>query len=243
MPILKNYLRKVDDKFIHTGELLEAYIPMSFFEGNISKFIGSEIETVGLFYVREFVKGKPVMLELVNLPSTLTLFPAATRDEHIRITGYEKDDSYKVLSFYKDTPFMYSYITQNSDNIQLYLDLILAGKINHIPYGDMLSIWEKNLNMNKVNLGVPASSMEIIIGEMYTMSDNPDITYGVAKNKNPKLNELDYRSRNIREICSRSSTFAALTFEDFDTMLASSLDMNKSSKAQQISPLEASIKY
>ena len=241
--MLNQFLRKEDDVIIHTGELLEFYIPSSFFETNIAKYEGSEINTLGLFYVREFKGDKALFTELLNLPSWISLFPDSTREEHITITGHEKDDKYTIASFYKNSPVMTSYMNQNSDNIENYLNLILAGKINHVPYDMMMKLWEKNLSINSLGLGVPASSQEIILSEMYAASDNPDITFCVAKNKNPKLNTLDYRSRNIRDICSRSSTFAALSFEDFDTMLASSLNMTKEEKEQNISPLEKVIKY
>lgn len=241
--MLNQYLKKVSDKIVHTGEVLEFYIPMGFFDTNIAVFTGNTLRTIGLFYARGFKANKPIFTELVNLPSDLNVYPASIREEHVKITGFEDDDRYKVLSFYRNSPVMDAFIVQDSDNIQKFLDLVLAGKIDFVPYSQLLNVWIKNLNINKVGLKVPASSQEIVLSEMYASITNPDITYGVAKNKNPKLGDLEYKSRNIREICSRSSTFAGLTFEDFDTMMASSLNMSKEEKTQQVSPLEKVIKY
>lgn len=243
--MLNQFLRKVDDKIIFTGDVLEFYIPMAYFDTNNARFEGSEVISLGVFPVRVFKDGsdKPLLTETLNLPSWITMFPSSTRTETIYITGYEKDPKYNVLTFYKNAPVTYSYVKQDSDMVQKYLDLILAGKLDNVPYSAMLRLWDKNLVMNGTGLDVPASSKEIVLSEMYTARDNPDITYGYAKNLNPKLNEFEYYSRNIRDICSRSSAFAALTFEDFDTMLASSLNMNKENKTQNISPLEKVIKY
>jgi len=241
--MLAQFLRKDNDKFIYDGEMLDIFIPMSFFETKVAVFRGSEIDTLGLLWVRGYKADKPIFTELMNLPSWLTLFPASIRDMDINVTGHDKSTKYKVCTFYKGSPIMYTYLPKNSDYVQSFVDMVLNGKIDYVPYSKLLSIWQKNTAINSVSLGVPSSSLEIILGEMYTAKGDPDTTYAVAKAKNPKLGEFDYESRNIRDICSRSSTFAALSFEDFDTMIAASLNRNRENKEQQISPLEKTIKY
>lgn len=243
--LLNQFLKVVDDRIIFTGDMLEFYIPMTYFESNNAYFDGSEVVSLGVFWVRGFKDGsdKPLFTETLKLSSWITMFPSAVRVANVTITGFEKDPRCQVLTFYKNTPVMYSYIKQDSDNIQKFLDMILAGKIVNIPYQSLLALWDKNLQINGTGLDVPASSKEIVLSEMYSAKDDPDITYGYAKNLNPKLHDCEYNSRNIRDICSRSSTFAALAFEDFDTMLAASLNMNKEHKKQNISPLEKVIKY
>lgn len=241
--MLAQFLRKDNDMFVYTGDLLEIYIPMSYFDTNVAMLKGAEVNTLGLLWVRGFKGDKELFKELMNLPSWLTLFPASIRDMDISITGNERSTKYKVCSFYKNSPVMHTYMPKNSDYVQSYVDMILAGKIDNIPYSKLLNVWEKNTSINGVNLGVPASSLEIILSEMYTAKGNPDITYAEAKAKNPKLGDLEYDTRNIRDICSRSSTFAALAFEDFDTMLAASLNRNKEDKVERVSPLEKVIKY
>lgn len=241
--MLKEFLRKENDVLIHTGELLEIYIPETFFENNIAQFSGSEIQTIGLLYVKEYKGDKLLFTEIMNLPSWITLFPSSIKTMDVNLTGNDTNTKYRVISFYKNSPVMPSYMTQNSDYVQSFVDMVLMGRIDNVPYSKLLNVWLKNLSINNIKLGVPASSLEIILSEIYTPMDNPDITYADAKNKNPKIGELEYRTRNIRDICSRSSTFAALTFEDFDTMVAASLNRNKEDKEQRTSPLEKVIKY
>ena len=53
----------------------------------------------------------------------------------------------------------------------------------------------------------------------------------------------DYATSNMREICAQNSTFAAITYEDMDSMLITSLNRSKLKKAQVESPLERIIKY
>ena len=54
--------------------------------------------------------------------------------------------------------------------------------------------------------------------------------------------QLDYLPSNVREICARNSTFAALTFEDFDAMLTASVNINNYKRAETVSPIEKIIK-
>ena len=117
-----------------------------------------------------------------------------------------------------------------------------AGKIKNIPYDKLLDVWQKNLELNDVNLGVPSSILELIISEIYRNPKNPNEKFSKYINENPKAHKMFYRASNIREICSRNSTFAALTFEDFDTMVTASLNMNKYNKKQVESPIEKVLK-
>jgi hypothetical protein len=241
--MLKEFLRKENDKIVCSGDLLEIYIPESYFDTNVARFIGAEIHTMGLLYTRGYKGDKLLFTELMNLPSEIVLSPGSIKNLDVNLTGYDADTKYRVISFYKNMPVMQAYCMKNSDYVQSFVNMVLAGKINNVPYSKLINVWLKNMSINGIGLGVPATSLEIILSELYTPIDNPDITYGVAKNNNPSLNDLAYKTRNIREICSRSSTFAALTFEDFDTMMAASLNRNRENKPQEESPLEKVIKY
>ena len=129
----------------------------------------------------------------------------------------------------------------STEDVKTFVNLMCQGKIRNIPYDKILAVWQKNLELNGVKLGVPSSILEIIISEIYRNADNPNEKYSRYVDKNPKDN-YGYRASNIREICSRNSTFTALTFEDFDMMVTSSLNMNKYNKKQVASPIEQVIK-
>ena len=55
---------------------------------------------------------------------------------------------------------------------------------------------------------------------------------------NPGVSMSDYKVQNMVDICSNSSVLNALTFERFGQMLANSLNMSKTGKAQNTTPLE-----
>ena len=48
---------------------------------------------------------------------------------------------------------------------------------------------------------------------------------------------------SIREICRYTSTFTAMTFEDIDSMVTSSVNRTRQNIPEPISPVETTIKY
>ena len=60
--------------------------------------------------------------------------------------------------------------------------------------------------------------------------------------KDDNVSDYDYKMASIRQICQYSSTFTALTFEDFDSMVTTSLNRTAEHKSEQESPLEKIIK-
>ena len=119
--------------------------------------------------------------------------------------------------------------------------LELEDEIN-IDYSKIKPLWDKNLSMNGVSFGVPSATMSVIISEVYRCKEKPELKYAKVVGKNFTKVQLDYITSNIREICARNSTFAALTFEDFDAMLTASLNIKNYNRRESISPVEKIIK-
>ena len=96
--------------------------------------------------------------------------------------------------------------------------------------------------MNHVNFGVPSVILELILSVAYRDKKDPTKRFAVALAKNPNLTDYDYKMASIRQICQYTSTFTALTFEDFDSMLTTSLNRTRLHKQEVDSPLEQIIK-
>ena len=56
------------------------------------------------------------------------------------------------------------------------------------------------------------------------------------------INNFDYVMNNIREICQYTSTFTAMTFEDIDAMITTSLNRTKTHSNETFTPIENLIK-
>ncbi len=244
--MLTSNLKNDGENIVFTGEYMEAYIPEFYFESNLAEEVGSRISLLGLFNVRVFNnKNTPGKLETVNLPTMIQSFPSEVVKQQIQLIPGEDDEvsSYYVAKYYKGDVFTESTIVQDAINAELFLKILTRGKLpKTIPYSKLLKVWQKNLSMSGVNLGVSSTILEIIISEIYRNKKKPEEKFAKAIGKNPKESEYGYRPADFREVCARNSTFAALTFEDKDQMIVSSININRYNKEESESPIEKIIK-
>lgn len=241
---LNKYIKDDGTNFILMAPYLEIYIPIDFFDKGISRSKGSNIQTFGLLYGRCFNESnKPLhKFELINLPTQIILYPTEMEDTKMSIIENRDAEPYRILKFYKGDKIMPNAIIPSASNVNKFLDMLLSGKINYVPYTELLNIWETNLELNNVKPGVNAAILGIVISEIYRDKTNPIKRFGEIMGKDPKINPLDYNTANSREVCSRNSTFAALTFQDMDAMITTSLNMHNYKKKQTVSPIEKIIK-
>jgi len=243
--MIQTFLKDDGENIVFIGHYMEIYIPETYFLTKLAEIEGTLVKTFGLLpCVVKDKNDKIILSETINIPTTIILhFKDIYRTKiNLQLNNGDEPESYRVLKFYKDDILMSNVVQKDSTNAELFINLMCQGKIKNVPYDKILSIWQKNLELNDVNLGVPSVILELIISEIYRNPKNPNEKFSKLINKNPKESRLNYRASNIREICSRNSTFAALTFEDFDAMMTASLNMNKYNKVQVESPIEKVIK-
>ena len=244
--MLSNFLKDDGTNIIFTGNCMEIYVPDSYFERQIASVEGVVVKTFGILPCSVFdANMKELNSYTINLPTTIMLFYKELSIEKRTIQKYTnaEPESCHVLRFFKNDPIMSNIIQQHSSNVSMFfIKLLCTGKLTLIPYDKLLEVWERNLELNSANLGLTATAMEVILSEIYRNKDNPNEKFSIAVSKNPNISMYDYRAANIREICSMSSTFAALTFENMDAMITSSLNMKNYNKKQVESPLEKILK-
>lgn len=235
---------KVKDEFIMlTAPYMEVYIPADFFDSGLAQNMGSSITTLGLLNARVFSDpNNPGELEILNLPTKIVLYPSDMETKKLKLSNDLPEESYLVCKFYKDMPFMRKELVKASDNAELFFNLLIRGKLpRNIPYEKVLTVWRKNLELNGVDFKVPSSILELIIREVYRDPKTGE-PYGKSRGNIPKSQWGPYITANMRNICAKNSTFAAITFEDFDAMVTTSLNRKKQGKNQNISPIEKIIK-
>lgn len=240
--MFKNEIVKRDGFIYFTGSYLEMYVPKSFIERGLAEDIGNLYKVFGIIHLRTFSKGdKPNDLETLNLPSLINTYPSEKEERTMTLEGQE--ERYLVLKFFNGDKIMDSQIRKDSTNCETFLDLLFRGKIpSTIDYSKIMALWDKNLTMNGVAFGVPATCRSVTIAEIYRDKNQPEKRYAKTVGKNFTKKQLDYITSNAREMCARNSTFAALTFEDFDAMLTASLNINKYNRSETVSPIEKIIK-
>lgn len=242
--MLQNFIKDDGEYLVFTGNYMEAYIPEFYFERKLAEEMGTFVKCFGLFNVRMFdEKNNPLKLQTLNIPTLINLFPNEIEKKELQLLDDVEPERYRVIKFFKGSKITNINVPQNASNVELFLEVLIRGKVpKTIPYSQVLEIWQKNLQLNGVKLGVTSTVLEVIIAEIYRNSKKPEERFAKVIGKDSKVSEYDYRSVNIREICARNSTFSALTFEDMDQMIISSLNMNRYNKKQTESPIEKIIK-
>ena len=241
---------KDDTIYLDEGKL-EIYTPQNYI-GSIASIEGDILNTFGSapykFYKNPTDK-KPTKVGILKLPSMLKFYPTYI-DQNKMDTIWDgiyddlNENEYCVMSFEKGSKVMQQYSIQNLNNTVKFLDLILARKIdNNIPYPLLSTIFMKNFTDNGVDLGVSVSIVDLIIYKVCRDKHNLSKPFGQIYGKDPKkVSPIAYQFANIRDICGSDSVFAALTFEDMNAMLDSSLNMTIKGSTQNDSPLEQIIK-
>lgn len=240
--MIRDKLKDDGNFIIFMGHYMEFYIPETYFQSKLGSIYGSDVKCFGIFNCREFdTKMKPQKLETFNYPTMIILHPSSMSKQTINLDG--DDTTYIVCKFFKGDKIMRNESHIESTNVELFVDMVLKGKLpGTIPYKELIHIWLKNLEINSIKLGVSSIVLEAILSEFYRDKKNPTKRFGITKGKNPSVSETDYKAAGIREVCSRNSTFSALTFEDMDSMITTSININKYGKEEKESPLEKIMK-
>lgn len=244
-----SFLREVGDQVIFVGNYMEVYLPKFYFEKGIAITKGVEIETLGIFNFKVFSseeKKENSPVRTYSFPSIISTKPSSSYNANIPKLVEEADESeFTVLKYYKGDIFITNVnTTQKSDNVQMFIDLLNAGKLpKTIPYDKILELEIINTSFNGVNLKVPGTVMELIISEIYR--DKQDLTkpFRLRAGSGQKVSMYDYKAINMKSIPTFNSTFTAVTFEDIDYNLTASVNKTRQGKKELVSPIEKTIKY
>lgn len=239
--------KKDKGNIIFTGEELHVYIPEEFYDRNIIQEMGDHISVFGQLNMRLAKNGSPTGdLRMLNLPTTIDMFPTDLSDfVEMQMTPKSKKARYKIATFYAGDTFTRAAIPKDSTNVELFVKLLTSGNLPPtLKYDEIMKVWQKNLAINSVRLGVPATTMEIMIREIYRDPSNPVQAFAlkIGADTTGKVGQLDYVAENIREICALNSTFTGLTFEYFDRMAGAGVLNSTMKRKQNISPVEKIIK-
>lgn len=229
---------------------LEVYTPQAYI-GSVASINGDTASTLGSA-VYKFYKDpkdkKPTKVGVMNIPSIITFYPTYI-ESNVKDTIWDgvyndlNENEYTVLAFEPGSKLMNQYSIKHLNNVVSFFDLLIERKIdNNIPYNMLSKIFMKNCTMNGVNLGCPISIIDLIIYKLCRSKKDVNKPFAHVIGKDPKVSQVAYQFVNIRDICSADSVFAALAFEDMNSMLDSSLNMTLKEQEQNVSPIEQIIK-
>lgn len=241
----RNYFRS-DGSYIYLeADSAEFYIPKSYFEttGGFAEDKGDIIQVLGIFDVGIFKDGKLLEMKVLNIPTWIDIFAIDSEDRNVSLPSVNEPVLCKVLKYQKGHKIMNAGVVEDSSNVESFLNFIMKGKIPPIvPYEKALQIWMKNQSLNSANLGVPSVIEELVLSVSYRYKKDPGKKFSHVIGKDLNVSQYDYIMNNIRQICQYTSTFTALTFEDIDSMITTSLNRTRTKGEEAFSPLEDLIK-
>lgn len=231
------------DIFLDT-DYIEFYIPEYYFAENCKYAVdyGNTIETFGVFGVGIFDKDKLTNIKISQIPM---MIPLQSYDVESRDVNFETGIiPCRVLKYIKDQKIMpYRFVRKSTNTVKL-IQMILNGYIpTFIPFEQVYVMLLSSCEQNNVNLGVPNYVLEMIISVLYRQKKDPTQKFSKIYGKDSSISPYDYQTSNIRRACQYASTFSAITFEDVDTMITSSLNRTADNKEETYSPMEDIIKY
>ena len=240
---MSEYFSKDKEYVYLDSDYMEFYIPLEFFDQSkrFAQDFSSYIETLGLFYVGIFEKGKLKTYRIMNQPYTITVYVYDSENTTVDLpTG---STPCKVLKYNKGAKLMNSRVIQDAQSSLQYLDMAMGGKVpGGIPYDKLAAIFQKNKAVNNVDFGVRPEVEELVVGLNYRNPKNLSQPFSLIYGGDLNVSPYDYITVGTRQICQYASTFASITFEDMDSMITTSINRARTKGHEQYSPIEQVIK-
>lgn len=241
---MRMFKRDKDNNIVLDAPYCEFYIPKSFFESS-KKFAEDFTDTIrvlGIFPIGIFENNKRTEIRTFNVPLFIQLKVYDSEWQDITLPSGHTERC-KVCKYFKDNILFSGVVVEDSKNAEVYLNAIIAGALpDTIPYTHSLDIWRQNLELSNVNFGVSSVSLEAILAVCHRYKNKPEIKFAKKFGSSLDVSEYDYVTASIRQICQYTSTFNALIYEDFDSMVTASINRCREGKEEQESPLEKIIK-
>jgi hypothetical protein len=225
---------------------LELFVAESYMGRSTGVISGNIVTTLGLLPYRYYDKTtdeKPSEVGTLNIPSLVEFHPTSINTgQNIKIYEESDDKEYTVMSFDANTSMWSSVLIKSLNNVSLFIDCLLNGRLdNNIPYDMLSKAWLDNTLINDMSLNIPMEIFEMIIATL-CRDKKTGKRFGELIGKDPNHTRIGYVYASLREVCT-SSVFAALTFEDQNSMLDAAINMTLSGEEQKLSPIEPIIKF
>jgi hypothetical protein len=158
-----------------------------------------------------------------------------------KFKNYKFNEFYRFLLNRGDSFINTNKKVQSLDDAKQFVDMLEKGKIpSSIPYSDLPNIIKKIFEENGIGFPVPSFIIEAVFSEVNR--DPIDKKPFRIKAGREKV-DLGYEPVKLTDLARLNSVFGAVSFEDMNKSLKSSVVLSKSGKGQKINPLESVIKY
>ncbi|ALN97880.1 hypothetical protein Bp8pS_201 [Bacillus phage vB_BpuM-BpSp] len=244
-----SFLKREENTYFFDGELMEIYLPKDYFKQNIAEYYGDKISTLGVFNFMTFPTSNPDRksndLRVMKLPMEIKFEFFNSYEEELVLESGMESKKYIIFQLNKGQMFIDSVLKeQSAENSKKFIYLLHGGNLpKSLKYKDIINLYHESIRLNKVNLNNPSSMFETIIAELCRDSNNIELPFRINAGKKDDINEYGYNNINLTKLPSINSTFNAMTFEDINQSIISSVKKTRNNEKEGESPVEKIIKY
>lgn len=215
--------RKGDSlEFNGDGEFV-FYVPEKFFETNNAVIEGEYINILGMLDYAIFDKnGKHSGLKPFRFPTIFMTKPSVIeKQKDIKLAGYVDKQDYRFLKYKKGDQIVVNVkVPQTVNNVEAFYRLFIGGHIpTTIKYNEIQNYFIENMKLNGEAYGVTMQLIGIVIGESARSRSDVNIPFC----QSGSTDMYGYKFINIREIPKYTSSFAAITSENWDEAVVNAI--------------------
>jgi hypothetical protein len=237
-----DFLKEVGDSMVVDATQIIIYIEKSFFDDGLAIELGEKIETTGLFYIG--VKYTPTGTEKMFRFTAPVSLAINFKDRFSVTTGFEGADPvpYECARLLKGDIFVHNLNhVQDIDNAITFLKVFNLARIpRSMPYNSLVELYKGAASFNGINFRVPSLLIEVIISELCRKATDNTQPFRLDAGKGKTDG---YKMIPIKKIAEVSSVFNAISFENLNQAIQSSVSSTRSGKKQRVSPIEKTIFY
>jgi hypothetical protein len=245
-----NFLKKVENSIFFDGEYMEIYIPKDYFTKGIAEYQGDKISTLGIFNFMIYSQSKEAKskgeIHTLKLPMTIRFEFSSFYDISTKLRPDLEQEDYRVFELGKGSLFIDNVVKeQSAENSKKFIYLLHGGKLpKSLKYEDVIGLYHESIGLNKVQLNNPSVIFELIIAELCRYKNDIELPFRMVIGKdNARASEYDYTNINLKKLPAINSTFNAMTFEDINQAIISSIKKTRNNENENPSPVEKIIKY
>ena len=240
---IERYMTKTDDgKIVCIADEMRIYIPVEYFNKETAIWFGDKVKTYGNFIV-SFINGTTEKFFQFDISINVSVCFTEQLQGNFKLPGTSSEEAYFVLKNFKDEVFIESSShVQSLDDAKAFMNSLNGGKIpTSIPYSEMVSRIEYNMEINNIGVPVPSIVLEVMVGEM--ARDEKDEFTPFRKIAGRSGAEAGYTFCKLKELPNLNSVFAGVAFEDINKSIQQAVRLTIEDRPQKKQPIEDIIYY
>lgn len=225
---MADFFKVVGEDIIVTAPIVEVYVPYDYFTSQLYEVVGDNVRyyAVANFKVFKNEKERENRENIATYPLGIPLFVMAHPSEiDTQEVSFKKNGITRrsiVLTFYKDDKFIVNRsCIKSADNVMVLMQRLESGKLDNIPPAMVADMLDYGQQLNSVSLNLPSEMVKIFVAERYHDPNNQSRKLRFSKAKNT---DDDIVSYNMREEAMQSTTYQAVTFEDINSAVITSIN-------------------